>query len=61
VLVVAVVAVLVLLSMGLTIVEFRKLTPLAFRCHRCGAEFRQPAHREFPRACPRCRAEDWAT
>jgi Zn finger protein HypA/HybF involved in hydrogenase expression len=59
--VIAVVVVLVLLSIGFTIVEFRKRTPLAFRCQRCGTEFRQPAHREFPRACPRCGADDWAT
>jgi len=59
--VIAVVVVLVLLSIGFTMVEFRKRTPLAFSCRRCGAEFRQPAYHEFPRACPRCRAEDWAT
>jgi hypothetical protein len=60
VLVIAVVVVLVLLSLGFTIVEFRKHTPLAFRCSRCGVEFRRPAHRAFARQCPRCGAGDWA-
>jgi hypothetical protein len=58
--VVAIVAGVVLRSSGLSIVEFRRVIPLAFRCRRCGAAFGQAPHRDFPRACPRCRARDWA-
>jgi rubrerythrin len=47
------------MSVGLAIVEFRRVTPLAFRCTKCGTEFRQPPHREFPRECPTCGASDW--
>ena len=38
---------------------FRKETPLAFTCRRCGAAFRQPPHLDFPAQCPRCGARDW--
>jgi hypothetical protein len=58
--VIAVVAGIVLLSIGLAIVEFRRFTGLAFRCARCGHEFQQPPHHDYPRECPRCHAADWA-
>jgi Zn finger protein HypA/HybF involved in hydrogenase expression len=41
-------------------VEFRKITPLAFRCRHCKTEFQQAPHRVFPRVCPSCKATDWA-
>ena len=48
------------LSIAMSIIQFRRVTPLVFRCVRCGAEFRRAPHRAFPRACPRCGARDWA-
>jgi hypothetical protein len=38
---------------------FRRMTPLAYHCGRCGCEFQRAAHRAFPSACPSCRARDW--
>jgi hypothetical protein len=38
---------------------YRRITPLSFRCRRCGGEFRQPPFHDFPVACPLCQAEDW--
>jgi Zn finger protein HypA/HybF involved in hydrogenase expression len=58
--VLGVVAFFVLLIVGLTRSELRRITPLAFTCQRCGAQFRQPPHRDFPRICPQCRGSDWA-
>lgn len=40
---------------------FRRMTPLAYRCGRCGRDFQRAAHRRFPAACPHCGARDWAT
>jgi DNA polymerase II large subunit len=57
----AIVAAIVLVSVGLSIAQFRKITPLAFRCLRCGAVFHQPPHLPSPGSCPRCGATDWAT
>jgi predicted Zn-ribbon and HTH transcriptional regulator len=54
-----IVAAIVLMSVGLTVVEFRKMTPLVFECLRCGHEFRQPPHLDFPTECPSCHAPDW--
>ncbi|MEO6771479.1 MAG: hypothetical protein ABI467_00465 [Kofleriaceae bacterium] len=54
-----IVAVIAVMSVGLAIVEFRKLVPLVFRCQRCGHEFRRPAHLELAKACPKCGAGDW--
>jgi hypothetical protein len=48
-----------LMSVALTIVEFRKMKSLVFRCQRCQAEFRQPPHQDFPSRCPACHATDW--
>jgi Zn finger protein HypA/HybF involved in hydrogenase expression len=56
----AVVAGVLLLSIGLAIVEYRRITPLAFRCTRCGNRFQQAPHRDFPRECPACRSHEWA-
>ena len=56
----AFIAIVVLGMIGMTMVEFRKITPLVFQCRRCGKEFQQPPHRDFPRACPSCDAVDWA-
>jgi Zn finger protein HypA/HybF involved in hydrogenase expression len=39
---------------------FRRMTPLAFRCLRCGAEFQRKPWRRFPAACPACHAKDWS-
>ena len=44
----------------LAIVELRKITPLAFRCRRCNAEFRRRPYRAFPARCPACGADDWS-
>jgi len=57
---IAFIAIVTLASIAMTIVQFRKITPLAFRCTKCGNEFRQAPHRDYPRACPRCHARDWA-
>jgi len=54
-----IVAAIVLVSVGLTVVEFRKMTPLVFECLRCGHEFRQAPHLDFPSECPSCHAPDW--
>ncbi|HET9623119.1 MAG TPA: hypothetical protein VFP84_17220 [Kofleriaceae bacterium] len=54
------VAIVVLATIAMTRVQFRKITPLVFRCRRCAGEFRQPPHKDFPRACPRCGAADWS-
>jgi len=56
----AVIGAILLLSIGLAIVELRRITPLAFRCIRCGAKFQQPPHQDYPHKCPSCRARDWA-
>jgi hypothetical protein len=48
------------MSVGLAIVEFLRVVPLIFRCTKCGEEFRQPPHHDFPRECPSCNATDWA-
>ncbi len=40
---------------------FRTMTPLAFRCARCGAEFRRKPWRAMPASCPSCHARDWRT
>lgn len=59
----AVIAVL-LLPVGVAafvgFMAFRRMTPLVYRCRRCGHEFHRAAHRAFPRACPGCRARDWS-
>jgi rubrerythrin len=54
------IAIVVVAMIGMTAVEFRKITPLLFQCQRCGHAFHQPPHRDFPRACPQCGAADWA-
>ena len=56
----AIVSVILCVSIGLSIVELRKITPLAFRCAKCSVEWSQPPHLESPPQCPRCRAADWA-
>ncbi|HEU4726336.1 MAG TPA: hypothetical protein VFT22_00535 [Kofleriaceae bacterium] len=56
----AVIAGIVVLSIALSIVQYRRMTPLVFRCARCGVEFRRAPYRAFPRACPGCGARDWA-
>lgn len=56
----AFIAIVVAAMVGMTLVEFRKITPLLFQCRRCGHQFHQPPHRDFPRACPRCAAADWS-
>ena len=56
---IAIVAAIGAMSVGLAIVEFRKLVPLVFRCQRCGHQFRRPAHLPLAKACPRCGALDW--
>ncbi len=38
---------------------FKGVRPMVYRCQRCAAEFRRPARRGFPEACPRCGASDW--
>ena len=55
-----VVLAIVLVSIGLTAVEFRRVPRHVFICRRCDAVFLRAAHREFPRECPRCSALDWA-
>jgi Zn finger protein HypA/HybF involved in hydrogenase expression len=59
--VIASVAGIFVLSMALSIVQFRTATPLAFRCMRCEREFQRPPHKRYPRTCPHCGARDWAT
>lgn len=54
------IALITLVMIGMTMVEFRKITPLVFQCRRCGKQFHQPPHRDFPRVCPRCGAGDWS-
>jgi hypothetical protein len=38
---------------------FKTMTPLAYRCQRCGHEFRRKPYRRFPAECPHCHARDW--
>jgi hypothetical protein len=58
------VLVLVAMPVGLAVFfglfTFRRMTPLAFRCLRCGAEFQRKPWRRFPAACPACNAKDWS-
>jgi rRNA maturation endonuclease Nob1 len=58
-----VVVVLLLLPIGVAgfagAMAFRRMTPLIFRCGRCGRDFERAAHRRFPAVCPRCGARDW--
>ncbi|MBA3460493.1 MAG: hypothetical protein H0T46_11060 [Deltaproteobacteria bacterium] len=56
----AIVTVILVISVGLSIVEFRKITPLAFRCTKCGVQWNQPPHLSSPPECRRCGATDWA-
>lgn len=58
--VIAVLVFFTILIVVLSIVQFRRVAPNAFRCTRCGAEFRKAAHHDFPDRCPSCRATDWA-
>ncbi len=55
-----IIAVLSGVSVILTGIEFRRITPSVFRCSRCGHQFERPAHRDYPTACPSCKAPDWA-
>jgi len=57
---IAFIAIVVLVSIAMSIVQFQTLTPLVFRCRKCGGAFCQPPYRRFPRVCPRCHAQDWA-
>jgi len=57
---VAIVLGLGLVSCGLAIVEYRRrFAKLWFQCQRCDHRFARAPHRDYPRACPRCRATDW--
>lgn len=56
-----VVAFFAILVIGLTIVQFRRVTPNAYRCLQCQAEFSKPAHQDYPDRCPTCGARKWAT
>jgi len=56
---IGIVAAIAVISVGFTIVEFRKLVPLVFRCQRCGHQFRRAPHLELAGACPKCGATDW--
>ncbi|HET9990075.1 MAG TPA: hypothetical protein VFQ65_16205 [Kofleriaceae bacterium] len=56
---IAIVAAIAAMSVGLAIVEFRKLVPLVFRCLHCGHEFRRAAHLPLAKACPKCGATEW--
>jgi len=47
------------IALFLGVAAFRQVETLLYRCQRCGHEFGRPAHRAFPRACPRCHARDW--
>ena len=38
---------------------FRGMTPLVFRCLRCGGEFRRKPWQRFAERCPLCRASRW--
>jgi hypothetical protein len=50
-----------LLSVGLAIVEYRRrFAKLWFHCLRCDHAFARAPHLDFPDACPRCGAADWA-
>jgi hypothetical protein len=51
----------VALALFLGHVQFRSVTPLAFRCRHCSHDFRQPPHHDFPASCPRCGARDWSS
>lgn len=57
---IAFIAIITLASIAMTIVQFRRITPLAFLCQKCGHEFHQAPHRDYPRKCPRCHARDWS-
>ena len=50
------VVLIVAMSVGLAIVQFRKVTPLVFACTKCGATFHQAPHRDTPKRCPTCKA-----
>jgi hypothetical protein len=56
---IAIVAAIGVMSVGLAIVEFRKLVPLIFECQRCSRRFRRAPHLELAAACPHCGATDW--
>jgi hypothetical protein len=57
---IAFIAFIALASIAMTTIQFRRITPLTFSCAKCGREFRQPPHHDFPRACPHCRVENWS-
>jgi Zn finger protein HypA/HybF involved in hydrogenase expression len=56
---IAIVAAIGVMSVGLAIVEFRKLAPLIFECQRCRRRFRRAPHLELAASCPHCGATDW--
>jgi hypothetical protein len=58
--VVVMLAIPVAVSIFFGAMSFRRITPLAFRCTRCGGEFRRPPHRRYPTTCAHCRARDWS-
>lgn len=58
--VVALLAIPIAVSIFFGAMSFRRITPLAYRCTRCGAEFRRAPHRRYAPACPRCHARDWS-
>lgn len=49
-----------LVGVGLTAVQGRREEMLVFHCTKCGVDFAQRAHRDYPRACTNCGAADWA-
>lgn len=57
--VVVVVVIPLAVAVLLGLVTFRRITPLAYRCQRCGRDFVRPPFRGFPTACGRCSARDW--
>lgn len=54
-------AVAVAIAAFFGMMTFRRMTPLVFRCRRCGRTFERRAHRRFPDACALCGARDWNT
>ncbi|HUS28652.1 MAG TPA: hypothetical protein VMZ53_09085 [Kofleriaceae bacterium] len=59
--IVGVLALFAMIIALLTFAQFRSVAPNAFRCARCNAEFRKPAHHDFPSRCPSCGERDWST
>lgn len=49
----------VCLALFFGLFTWRRMTPLAFHCSRCGGQFQRRPWKRFPAKCPLCGSRDW--